>query len=623
MPGAPGVYRANRGLAKEAVTVPSASRYLLFQKAEAALIDEKAAKLFGITRLLDRYLEADFDAIMARASTRPASREERISALNRVLGGFVDDVASWYPGVGVGYFSKEDEAIVAYGPSSDFGSKVGMNLGPDHLGWQAMENRKEVVGVGSMVRGEIMNCMRPLLRDGQAIGFVWANETLSDIYAQIQLGARRVFFSPGIEPLLGLTGLLLFSSRLLLANKQVERLARYLRLFLNSLSLGVILAGPDDSIIFASQGTEAVLGPLSGENSAAVQGSPHERTSQTEQVPPSNHSAVAGQTSSHRHNSTTHPAAENGGPEDFTDKNIRQILQAAGIDPRLALDDPVEGALNRFCTVTIRKEGHPRSITMVSTPVEGEDKSNAGTVLILEDLEEAHLQEERLHRAENLAAVGEIAASIAHEIRNPLTVVMGAISLVPERLDDRGFLENFVRIASDELQRVNQTVESLLNFARFSHPKMAPLSLETAIRRAADVISGYAAMFRVSVETQCQEGLPEIEGDMDHLIQAFLNLMLNSVQAMPEGGLLDVNAQWDGGRYLVVTVRDTGSGIPPECTHQILDMFFTTKKDGTGLGLPLVQRIIDEQRGLMEFESQPGKGTVFTVKLPVTRGGAG
>ena len=133
------------------------SRYLLVQKAEAALIEEKAEKLFGITRLLDSYLKGSFHDIV-----RDGTREDQIAALNHALTPFVDMVAACYRGVGAGYYSKELRAIVAYGPSERFGSKVEMDLGQDHLGWQAMASGKETVGIGSMVRGEIMNCMRPL-----------------------------------------------------------------------------------------------------------------------------------------------------------------------------------------------------------------------------------------------------------------------------------------------------------------------------------------------------------------------------------------------------------------------------------------------------------------------------
>jgi len=113
------------------------------------------------------------------------------------------------------------------------------------------------------------------------------------------------------------------------------------------------------------------------------------------------------------------------------------------------------------------------------------------------------------------------------------------------------------------------------------------------------------------------ETLP-ISGDRDHLVQAFMNLMLNAIQAMPDGGTILVSANYTAGaRYCTVTVEDSGIGIAPENQDHIFDMFFTTRKGGTGLGLPLVQRIIYEHQGFLEVESTPGEGTRFLIKLPV------
>lgn len=539
------------------------SRYLLFQKAEAALIDEKADKLFGIARLLDHHLAHGFDELAAQAVPAPQTRQEKIRTLNTVLSPFTDSVALSYQGVGAGYYSRDLRAILTYGPSDEFGSKVGIDVGPDHMGWQAMETGKEIMAVGSMVRGEIMNCVRPLVRNGKAIGFVWANETLAHVYGQINMGARKVFFSQDVEPLLGLTGLLLFSARLLLTDRSFDELARYLRLFLNSLSLGVILAGPTQTIVFASQGTADIL---------------------------------------------------DADPSLLTGRDLRHALQQSGIDPVLALDDPKEGARNRWATLTMPSRTRTKLITMFSTGIE--TMEGAGTLLILEDLEEARQQEERLRKAESLAVLGELAASIAHEIRNPLTVVMGAASLLPERLADNDFLATFSQVALKELGRVNQTVESLLNFARFSHPRAASLNVAVAVRRAADVIAGYASLNNVKVEVRCRKCLPLVQGDMDHLVQAFLNLMLNAVQAMQGGGTLSIGVARDQSKHVQVSIKDTGPGIPKDIEDKVFNIFFTTKKDGTGLGLPLVQRIIDEQGGLISFKTQEGAGTTFTVDLP-------
>lgn len=563
------------------------SRYLILQKAEAALIEEKAEKLFGITRLLDSYLTGDFTEIIdsSNEAGKDLDNAQKIALVKEFLEPFVDMVASCYRGVGAGYYSKQLGAIVAYGPSDRFGTKVGLDLAPDHLGWQAMENGKEIVGVGSMVRGEIMNCMRPLVRNGETIGFVWANEAVEDIYAQIRMGAKDVFFSQDVEPLLGLTGLLMFASRLLLLQESgefdssaavpgLEKLQRYLKLFLDSLSLGVILVESDQKISFVSSGIGDILG-----------------ISKTE----------------------------------FLGKPITYALEKMGIDPYFALKDNKKGARNRFAHVSVHTKEGDKLITMVTTPVGDLDskdadsaREDAGYIILFEDLKEARAEEERIERIERLAAAGELAAAISHEVKNPLTVIKGAVSLVPERLDDAEFLTEFSEIVSYEIDRIDGTIESLLNFSRFSQPQRLQLDVIQVLKRACDLISPYANVNNVDISFQHDVDVLEIIGDYDHLVQAFMNLMLNAIQAMPDGGTIQINLNYaPRAKYFTVTIRDSGTGIPFDHQDQIFDMFFTTRKGGTGLGLPLVQRIIYEHEGFLEVESAPGEGTCFSIKLPV------
>ncbi|MGE5485735.1 MAG: ATP-binding protein [Ignavibacteriales bacterium] len=553
-------------------------RYLLFQKTEAALIEEKADKLFGITRLLESGLKGDFDDILARARPRPNTRQEKILALNRGLSEFTDFTAKCFPGVGVGYYCRDVDAIVTYGPSSEFGSMVGISMGPGHIGMQAMELGREVVGVGSMVRGEIMNCVRPVIRNGRAVGFVWANETLADIYAQIQLGAKKLFFSPDVQPILGLTGLLLFASRSLLMPSKtprsrvssyttwMNRLHRYLVLFLNSLSLGVLVVDAAGDIIFVSDGMLRIV----------------ERQR-----------------------------------ESLIGTSCAAFLESIGIEHSRVLGANAD-ARNRFVNITLSIPGGPKEITIISTQVGGELGGEEGHVLLFEDLARARADEERFQKAEKLAAVGELATAIAHEIRNPLTIVAGSIQLIPQKLDDREFLVNSSIILGEELARVNGTLEALLNFARFSKPKWVAVDMNALVARSLDVIRAYAAAGSVRIEESYARRIPVIEGDPEHLQQAFLNTMLNALQAMPEGGTLRVTtSRQQGSSYVQITFEDTGAGIPEEEQEKVFDMFYSTKKGGTGLGLPLVQRIVDEHKGYIELQSREGEGTRFTFFLPV------
>ena len=244
---------------------------------------------------------------------------------------------------------------------------------------------------------------------------------------------------------LGPHGLLFASQVLLFKNENagqgqsdiipgLERLERYLKLFLDSLSLAVILVGHDERISFASSGIKDILG-----------------------VP----------------------------PEALISQPVREVLQRFGIDPHFALDDATRGAKNRFVNVPVHVDGVEKLVTMVTTGVTMPHWAGHGTdvpetyghIIILEDLREARAQEERLERIERLATVGELAAAIAHEVRNPLTVVKGAVSLLPQRLDDPDFLGKFQGLVTQELDRIDRTIDSLLNFARFSQPKMARINV--------------------------------------------------------------------------------------------------------------------------------------------------
>ncbi|MGE5560427.1 MAG: ATP-binding protein [Chloroflexota bacterium] len=578
------------------------ARYLLFQKAEAALLEEKGDKLFGIARLLDAQLTSTFADMYREAGLGDqATRADKLAVLNRRLAPFCDAVAACFPGVAVGYHAADLDCIVCYGPSSDYGHTVGITLGPDHIGRRAMAHGREVVGVGSMVRGDIMNCVRPLLRDGKAIGFVWANETVEGIYQQTAERGRRIFFSPDIEPLLGLTGLMISASNSLFESRRlaelaraaggspggsaadaglikrfedfgayVDRIGRYLRLFLHSLAIGTIVADPEGRVVFASRWLER----RAGIRAESLQG-----LSLDEATARLGLSALAGRM-----------RGEGGG---FGVVDGRMVA-AAG--------DEIE-------------------VTVIWSHLHGDSSEPTGTVVLIEDIERAKGEEERLRRSEKLSAVGELAASIAHEIRNPLTIINGSLQLLPDRLGDPQFLIDFARIAGSELGRVNSTVEALLNFARFSTPQMAPISLGDTLARTVDLMRAFAGRNNVTIREDYDAHLPTIRGDGEHLRQAFLNLMLNAIQAMPEGGVLTLKTAYvPGAHFVTASVADTGSGIKPEDQERIFNVFYSTKSGGTGLGLPLVHRIVDEHGGFIEFDSAPGQGTSFAIHLPVGAG---
>ncbi|MHB1042585.1 MAG: ATP-binding protein [Eubacteriales bacterium] len=563
---------------------------MLFQKAETAVLEEKGAKLFGITRVLDKKLAGTFDDMLRQfhpaAEISCLSREEKIHVLSGLLYPFTEIVASSFPGVGAGYYSLSLDAILTYSPGASYRNRVGISVDSDHMGRQAMAQKKEVVGVGSMVRGEIMNCVRPLVRDGEAIGFVWANETIEDIYKQIDRGARKIFFSSDIEPVLGLTGLLLLCSKLLLMARPggeqlpwaVEYMHRYLSIFLNSLNLGILVADAEKRVVFFNHGLSDMLClDLSSQPAVNRQdcGIFLKRIGLKE----------------------IGDAAET-----LLASKQKQYFSKSAI----VLPDGRSKEINYIIAFFTDEHGLPQDMT--------------GTVIVFEDLERSKEEENRLLRADKLATLGELSASIAHEIRNPLAIVLGSLQLLSQRLSDRDFIYSFLRVATHELIRVNNSIEALLDFARFSQPVLVPLGINLLLEETLDFFAVTLESQKVILEKKLSPSLPTVEADTKQIKQAVMNIILNALRAMPEGGLLRISTSHrQGDRFIQIVIADTGCGINEEDRPFIFDAFYSTKEKGSGLGLSLVHRVIDEHQGIIEFDSIEGQGTTFYLYLPVKR----
>ncbi|MDR0656194.1 MAG: response regulator [Treponema sp.] len=195
-----------------------------------SVLGEKEAKLLGIAVVLDKYLGDDtYDDILRRRGAESASREEKIAVLNRELAAVTDMVASAYTGLGLGYYSRELDAILSYGPSAAFGDFVGRSIGEDHLGRRVMADGTAMVSTGSMVRGNIMNAMHPVIRNGNSIGYIWANELVTDIEKELSTITRRVFLISGITYGLVFILVLLLSRRILRDINRIVNGVRFLR----------------------------------------------------------------------------------------------------------------------------------------------------------------------------------------------------------------------------------------------------------------------------------------------------------------------------------------------------------------------------------------------------------
>ncbi len=220
---------------------------------------------------------------------------------------------------------------------------------------------------------------------------------------------------------------------------------------------------------------------------------------------------------------------------------------------------------------------------------------------------------EQAKNIEKLALAGEIAAGIAHEIRNPLTVVQGYLQILRRNAQDREIFD----ILIEEIKRTNQIVSDFLKFSRPSRPDLAAVCLNNLAETAVTLIAGEAARSNVTVVLHKDPGVPLLEVDREQLIQALLNLCVNGIQAMPRGGTLTIATGLSpDGSKVEVTVSDTGDGIPRELMPKIFAPFFTTREHGTGLGLSISQAVVNAHGGHISVESKPGQGSRFTLCFP-------
>jgi signal transduction histidine kinase len=232
--------------------------------------------------------------------------------------------------------------------------------------------------------------------------------------------------------------------------------------------------------------------------------------------------------------------------------------------------------------------------------------------------------QDTLRRADRLSSLGLLTAGLAHEIRNPLVAIRTFTQLLPERYDDAEFREGFQGLALKEVDRICGLINDLLSFARPSKPNVAPENVNDVVDNIARILETQAKEKGVEIIREFGGNLPKIWIDREQMKQVFMNLILNAIQAMKEGGSIRIatrsvsrQGSEPSGEFVQVEIRDSGIGIPEENLQHIFDPFFTSKDEGSGLGLAVSHQIVQEHGGFVTVESTVGKGTSFFVHVPV------
>ena len=271
----------------------------------------------------------------------------------------------------------------------------------------------------------------------------------------------------------------------------------------------------------------------------------------------------------------------------------------------------------------------PRYLHLYAAPLDGEKSGSAGVALILRDATEARAKTFQAIEDERVQALTLLAASVAHEIGNPLNALHIHLQLMERELRklrrnttgaetqtgvDR--LEGYVNVAKGEIGRLDNIVTQFLDALRARAPKLAPASVNQILRETLDLLRPEIENRGQRINEKLLANMPDVPCDAAQIKQVFVNLIRNAMQAMSRGGELSIETGANS-EAVFISINDTGSGIPEAKLNQLFQPFFTTKKKGSGLGLMIVQRIIREHAGRIDVESKPGKGTTFRVWLPL------
>jgi len=279
--------------------------------------------------------------------------------------------------------------------------------------------------------------------------------------------------------------------------------------------------------------------------------------------------------------------------------------------------------------VVLRMPGtKPRPVSTTVSPIFANNGEQQGAVMILRDLTQVRTLEETLKRTDRLSMVGTMAAGLAHEIKNPLGGIKGAAQLLQMELGKEDGLQEYTQLMIRETERVNRIIEELLDLSRPRQAEAGSVNISQVLDEIVMLQQQAFAERGIAFKLRLDPSIPDISGDRDLLVRLFLNLIKNAGEASPDNEKITIESRIDSEYHMsfpgakptpmvLISIKDNGPGIPQKKLDQIFTPFFTTKEGGSGLGLPICQKIITDHGGFMQYVNRAEGGTSVKVSLPL------
>ncbi|MDR3231130.1 MAG: response regulator [Synergistaceae bacterium] len=621
---------------------------------EDVFLEQKKVYLMSFARALDKRLDEDgYDRILKEAGAESVSREEKIAALNRALRDVTDETASVVEGLGIGFYSRELDAILTYGPSAKFGNTIGQPIAPDHPGRRVMATSTPMVQVGTMVRGNIMNAMFPVVRKGEVIGYIWANELISDLETTLRQSSRIIFTLLALAYGL-MTGIIVtFFKKMTSAERKSLASAHAAAEETHRLgSLMYLVNRAVVSLLIADEKTfEDALQKCMRMMAEAFE---------IDRIFIWKGDAAGDALSFRPVSKWFGDVGQKFEPLDFGAESL-SIKSLGDWKNRLARNERVKIFHSRLSDDERRQIAASGVLSLTGIPVflqekfwgfvsfgsclreyefieEEEEILLSGSLLMANAISRKEMVQGLMQAREDALsatkAKSSFLSSMSHEMRTPMNAVIGmaAIGKSATDLERKDYAFGKIEDASRHLLGV---INDVLDISKIESGKLELSSVEfdfeKMLQRVVNVINYRVEEKEQNFVVHIDKNITgEFVCDDQRLAQVITNLLSNAVKFTPVRGSIRLDARFVRDEGDIVTIQievtDTGIGLSEEQKERIFNAFeqaessTTRKYGGTGLGLSISRSIVELMGGKIWIESEPGKGSTFAFTIQAKRG---